>query len=69
MKKAAAADLAKELHDSVCQTLTGAHLHLHVLARRLKKTAPDCAAEVEELEKLIARARTELQEIVKKFPQ
>jgi len=63
------AEIAREMHNTVCQTLTGAHLHLNALARRVKKTCPDCAADVEELEKLVARARDELHAIAKKIPQ
>ncbi len=64
-----APQIAKELHDGVCQTLTGVHLQLSVMARKIKKTCPACAADVEELEQLITRAREELQAVLKKVPQ
>lgn len=70
MKKkdgASASNVAKELHDSVSQTLTGIHLHLNVIARKIRKTCPECAADVEELGQLITRAREELHAVMKKI--
>ena len=59
--------IAKELHDGVCQTLTGMHLQFSVLLDKLRKTSPDQASEFQDLEKLIARARAELHTVIKKL--
>ena len=62
------AELGKELHNGICQTLTGVHLHLSVIARRLKKGTPASAQDIEELQKLVDQARMELTKVIKQLP-
>ena len=64
----ASVEIAKELHDGVCQTLTGMHLQFSILSAKIKRECPGYAVELKEFEKNLRRARKELTAILKRYP-
>jgi signal transduction histidine kinase len=57
--------LAQALHDTVCQSLSGMTILASIIAKKLQATAPEAAAEVTQLGKLIFEAGEEMQGLVR----
>ena len=61
--------LAKLLHDSVSQSLTGAYFQSQVLIKKLETACPHEARQIAELGDMIHRGVTELAEITRTLHQ
>ena len=57
--------LARMLHDTICQSVTGVNLLARVLSRRVKERAPDLESDLLELTDLLRVSMTELQDMVR----
>ena len=59
-----AAPLEERLHGTACQTITGARLLMSTLAAK-QAAHPELVKELAAIERLLARAATELREIIR----
>ena len=57
--------IARVLHDTVAQTLTGTYFHATITTRKLQQSGSEAAEDVAHLTELIQRAVGELQEVAR----